>query len=165
MNTFQGISEVNFECPHGKKWGDVGIEIPEQDQEVYSDSTTFNKLGDSWTFISWLLQQNEKTGEIAKVTRNKMFDEIINLLDSNGKIEFVDRKGAKRTDAYWSIKNTQTKVRWKPNSSKRICYQYNASVVNRPPRWEIVDFMEKFKDCEFIKLDIKISKVSISSIY
>jgi hypothetical protein len=156
-NIFQGISDVDFECPHGKKWGDVGIEIPEPDYDVYSDGTTFNKLGDSWTFISWLLQQNEETGEIQKVTRNKMFDEIINLLDSNGKIEFVDRKGAKKTNAYWGIKSIPTKITWKPNSSKRICYQYNASVVNRPPRWDIVDFTDKFKDYEFVKLDMNLS--------
>lgn len=157
-NAFQGISSVDFECPYGKKWGDVGVEILEADLDVYSDSTTFNKLGDSWTFISWLFQQNEKTGEVSKVTRNKMFDEIVDLLDSKGKIEFVDRKGAKRTDAYWSIKNIPTKITWKPGPSKRICYQFNSFVANRPPQMEIDGFMEKFKeDCEFVKLDIDLS--------
>jgi hypothetical protein len=86
-----------------------------------------------------------------------MVDEIIDLLDSNGKIDFVDRKGAKRTDAYWGIKSVPTKIRWKPGTYKRICYQYDASVVNRPPRWDIVDFTDKFKDYEFIRLGIGLS--------
>lgn len=153
---FEDIINIDFECPYGKKWGDIGPESS-FDKDVYSDNTTFNKLGDSWTFISWLLQQNKTTGEISKVTRNKMFDEIINLLDSDGKIEFVDRKGSKRTEAYWGIKSTPTKITWKPNSSKQICYQFNSSVVNRPPRWDVVNFMDKFKDYEFIRLDINTS--------
>ncbi len=152
---FEDLKNSEFECPYGKKWGDPGIEIPkiETDPEVYSDETVFNKLGDSWTFICWLLKQNEELGEVPKVTKSDRFTEILELLDTKGKIEFVDRKGSKRTNAYWVIKNLPTKIQWKPGNYKQICYQFDAHIVTRPTRWDIQDFLTKFQDYKLIKLD------------
>jgi hypothetical protein len=151
---FEDIAEDNFICPHGKNWGDTGIQVqPEIQNNIYSDSITYNKLGDSWQFICWLLLQSEETGEIPVVTYNQKFEEIIKLIDSKGKIEFTDQKGSKINNAYWSIKNPPTKIKWVPGRYKRICYQFNANIVTKPPRWDLLEFFEKFKDYELVRLD------------
>lgn len=154
---FEDITEDNFICPHGKNWGDLGVQQPEIQNNIYSDQVAYDKLGDSWQFMCWLLQQNEDTGEIPIVTRNPRFDEILELINSKGKIEFTDQKGAKITNAYWSIKNPPTKIEWTPGRYKRICYQFDSNIVPRPPRWELVDFYEKFKDYDFIRLGRNLS--------
>ena len=61
---FEDITEDNFICPHGKNWGDLGVQQPEIQNNIYSDQVAYDKLGDSWQFMCWLLQQNEDTGEI-----------------------------------------------------------------------------------------------------
>jgi hypothetical protein len=148
-NISSDIKEIDFQCPFGKNWGEKGNIL---DDTIYSSETALNKLGDGWTFINWLLQQSEETGETPKVSRHPMFEEIIPLLETKGKIEIVGQEGGKKTNAYWAIKNLRTKIQWKPGPYKKICYQFNASTVNRPPRWEVVAFLEKFPEIEWIKL-------------
>jgi hypothetical protein len=155
------LSTVDFECPIGKKWGER-IEI-RTNPDVYSAHAVVGNrnnrplyLSNSWSFINWLLQHSEKTKTTIKLTKHPLFEEIIPLLDSTGTIELVDEIGSKTNDCR-DIENTPTKIQWKPGPYKRLCYQVNSSFVINPPRWDLLDFFEKFKDYQIIKIGNHIS--------
>src|SRR5438128_2007891 len=89
------------------------------------------KLGDTWTLISWLLQQRDValTEETRASGKGKpvrdCVAEIAALLDTDASIRFVPGNRGRRliADRYFAHDYLATKERWTRGGSQSVCVQ------------------------------------------
>ena len=106
------------------------------DKKIWSASGI--GLGDCWGTINYVLRQSiandrieyvshyYRKGEKKKRYYNKVY-EILNTLDTDGKIQFVDEDPTHKLtwrDIY-RVEYFPTKIKWEPNNSKNVCYQFD----------------------------------------
>jgi hypothetical protein len=109
----------------------IEIKIP-----VYSPKG--RALGDCWTFVTYLLRKSEKenreillSDHYTKRKRKKYCGtktlEIISVLKHNGQLTIVsDEANIWLTwDGMTGQRYYPAKILWKPNNSKKVCYQFD----------------------------------------
>lgn len=147
------IDRVDFECPHGKNWGDVGKVF---DKSVYDVP---KKLGEIWAMANFLI--TEATKKPIKVTNSTRLNEIFELLDADClNIQYTETRGAKHISP-WGCHYYPTKQKWEEHPpTKKICCHFEANTVDTPPKWDIDEFRETMKDYEIIEIqkDLSISE-------
>lgn len=89
------------------------------------------KLGDTWAFVSWMLQQDDValTQETRSGRKNEILKsfviEIASLFDTSASIAFIPGKGGQRPPAQECVEHPflPTRLRWTAGSSREICVQ------------------------------------------
>jgi hypothetical protein len=100
-------------------------------------------LGDCWASVNYILRKSIENNKIEQVShyykkgnkkRNyyKKVNEIINLIESSGRIKLVNEDPTDKLtwkDVY-KIDYFNTKVVWKNNNSNNVCYQFDGKSHN-----------------------------------
>ena len=104
----------------------IPTELSEQIYQIWQP-----KLNDIWGSVNYLLTESIKQSRIIQLSTHAkgrniepIIKEIIDYLDSPGRIITVKEPGIKIKSTYWGeVRYSPTKEKWTPGPHNRICYQ------------------------------------------
>ena len=132
-------------------------------------------FGDHWASVCYLLALSERTKQVVRMSKSSfmysnpvdivpLYDEMLPVLDTSGSIKLVDGTHTRSVEMYeikHNVRIIPTKIRWKPNKSKLICYQFDGQSPGRSPPPDDLDevmYNLKSRGYELVRVGKGISK-------
>jgi len=130
-------------------------------------------LGDNWLTVSWALSRSEEIGRTINLLatnedQKRLLENLVQYFDSNGKVEIEMYKGERAItiDEYFissmifhfkKFKGSKTKMAWKENKNKIICYQFDGRYMahlKNPPEADMPKLTSFLSDYKFVKIGL-----------